>query len=80
MSGCVRALAALTYLYCELGMWHSGVFDPGFGYGRERSMKESEVEVGLCVSSPAPSPPCSPNSRGETSKKKKIFFFNLYLQ
>lgn len=36
MSGYVRGLAALIYLYSGLGMWCLGVFDPGFGYVRER--------------------------------------------
>lgn len=53
MSGCVRAPICLANLECG----YLGVFDPGFGDVRERGMKESEVEVGLCVGPPSPSSP-----------------------
>lgn len=53
MSGYVRVLAAVTYLYSELGMY----LIPDLGLS-ERSMKESEVEMGLCVNTPSLFPLC----------------------
>lgn len=73
MWGYVRVQAAVTYLHFELGMWHLGVFDPGFWYMREEHEK-SEVEMGLCVNTPSPFPVLSEQTRRNVKCFKNSLF------
>lgn len=71
MSGELGDWQPSPVLYSELGIWYLGVFDPGSGYGKERRMKESKVEMGLCVLLPPLFPLCFLN-REETSDAFKM--------
>lgn len=70
MSGYIRVLAAVTYLYSELGTLY---LIPDLGM-KERNMKQSEVEMGLCVNTPSLFPLCYLNRGEVTSHVLKILY------